>query len=103
MTEEPRPASLENTPRLKPCTTTVLMAAPAAPPAAAMGVKAVLNIAPMAGSIARKLTATITRPQARNSTTMKGTTFSAKAATRLRPPSVMDAASATSARPIIRE
>ena len=51
MTEEPRPASLENTPRLKPQVMACMMTYPPTPPAAAFMENAPLKMEANAGSI----------------------------------------------------
>lgn len=51
ITDEPRPASLENTPRLKPAVTTLLMTTPMPPPIMATGWNAFTKIARNAAPI----------------------------------------------------
>ena len=60
MTEEPRPASLENTPRFMPQVTASFTVAPMTPPTAARPVKAHLKMMPKAGMILEAFMATMT-------------------------------------------
>ena len=103
MTEEPRPASLENTPRLHPWVMACWMAIPAAPPATALLPKAKRKIAAnMAPTLLIWVKNTISEPMM-YSTAMNGTTRSATVAMRCRPPMTINAARIISTMPQARE
>ena len=86
MTEEPRPASLEKTPRLQPWVITCLMAIPAAAPATALIPNANLKMDKNAAGSAGMWIITSKSAPRMYAIAMKGTIFSATAAIHLRPP-----------------
>ena len=86
ITEEPSPASFENTPRFIPRITACLMPKPTIPPPTAFMPNALLKIdVKIAGTVPMCVTKMTTAPTMYK-TTISGTIFSVTAAIRFRPP-----------------
>ena len=87
---EPKPASLEKSPRLAPCETAIFSAVPNPPPIIACGANAYLKIiAKVAGRYCARSNKTKIAP-AKKITAMTGTSFSVTDAKRWTPPRKMN-------------
>ena len=100
MGAEPRPDSLENTPRAIPFCMAIIMVEPAKPPAAAVPVKADSKIKATAAGTPSKFMAISPTLMAIYMTAIKGMTLAATLAMLCRPPMVMAAIRIVSTAPV---